>query len=184
MLKYNRGLIAVWVSWLRMTDLCYTFQKFLWIMPHIMKGGVRCTVAHASLFLFHLNVCCTTCKICIFMLGLFGVIGFHHSKGNVFLCFVQCRLVGSAVHFPGCWGGNTKGPAVKVRFAADVEVHTKFAADMEVRAKPIKRDQWAPIKMMSERAWSPGIYQALRLLGKTLVVVVWERVFIHPLTFN
>ena len=62
-----------------------------------------------------------------------------------------------------------------------------FAADEEVRAEPtaepIKQDQRAPIKMVSRRAWSPGIYQALRLLGKSLDVA-WERAFIHPLTFN
>jgi hypothetical protein len=47
----------------------------------------------------------------------------------------------------------------------------QFAVDEEVpepTAEPIKQDQRAPIKMMSTRAWSPGIYQALRLLGKSL----------------
>ena len=44
------------------------------------------------------------------------------------------------------------------------------------------QDQLAPIKMVSRRAWSPGIYRALRLLGKSLDVA-WERAFIHPLTF-
>ena len=60
------------------------------------------------------------------------------------------------------------------------------AVDKEVRepsAEPTKQDQQAPIRMVSGRAWSPGIYQALRLLGKSLDVA-WERVFIHPLTFN
>ena len=61
-----------------------------------------------------------------------------------------------------------------------------FAVDEEVpepTAEPIKQDQRAPIKMVSGHAWSPGIYQALRLLGKSLDVA-WERAFIHPLTFN
>jgi hypothetical protein len=62
-----------------------------------------------------------------------------------------------------------------------------FAVDMNVRAEPTaeptKQDQRAPIKMVSGRAWSPGIYRALRLLGKSLYVT-WERAFIHPLTFN
>ena len=62
-----------------------------------------------------------------------------------------------------------------------------FAADEEVRAEPTaeptKQDQRAPIKMVSGRAWSPGIYRTLRLPGKTLDVA-WERVFIHPLTLN
>ena len=50
-------------------------------------------------------------------------------------------------------------------------------------AEPTKQDQRAPIKMVSGRAWIPGIYQALRLLGKSLDVA-WEKVFIRPLTFN
>ena len=59
----------------------------------------------------------------------------------------------------------------------------RFVVDEEVReptAEPIKQDQRAPIKMVSGRAWSPGIYQAL---GKSLDVA-WEKAFIHPLTFN
>jgi hypothetical protein len=83
-----------------------------------------------------------------------------------------------------CVGENTKRPkptaarpAAKVWFAVDVEAHT------EPTAEPTKQDQRAPIKMVSGRAWSPGIYQALRLLGKSLDVA-WERAFIHPLTFN
>jgi hypothetical protein len=43
--------------------------------------------------------------------------------------------------------------------------------------------QPAPIKMVRGHVWSPGIYRALRLWGKSLDVA-WERVFIHPLTFN
>jgi hypothetical protein len=64
----------------------------------------------------------------------------------------------------------------RVRFAVDEEVP-------EPTAEPIKQDQRAPIKMVSRRAWSPGIYQALRLLGKSLDVA-WERAFIPPLTFK
>ena len=65
----------------------------------------------------------------------------------------------------------------RVRFDVDVEVHT------EPTAEPAKQDQRAPIKMARGRAWSPGIYRALRLLGKSLDVA-WERAFFHPLTFN
>ena len=68
-------------------------------------------------------------------------------------------------------------PATKVWFAVDVEAHAVPTAE------PTKQDQRAPIKMVGGRAWSPGIYQALRLLGKSLDVA-WERAFIHPLTFN
>jgi len=79
---------------------------------------------------------------------------------------------------------NVKGPkltaarpAANVRFAVDVEAYAGLTAE------PTKQDQRAPIKMVSGHAWSPGIYQALRLLGKSLDVA-WERAFIHPLTFN
>ena len=57
----------------------------------------------------------------------------------------------------------------------------RFAVDKGVReptAEPNKQDERAPIKMVSGRAWSPGIYQALRLLGKSLDVA-WERAFIN-----
>jgi hypothetical protein len=84
----------------------------------------------------------------------------------------------------GIVGDNTKGPeptparpAVKVRFAVDVEVHAGPTAE------PGKQDRRAPIKIVGRRAWSPGIYQALRLLGKS-PDVAWERTDIHPLTFN
>ena len=80
-----------------------------------------------------------------------------------------------------CVGDNTKGPkptatrpAVKVWFAVDVEAHEVPTAE------PTKQDQCASIKMVSGRAWSPGIYQ---LLGKSLDVAR-EMEFIHPLIFN
>ena len=64
----------------------------------------------------------------------------------------------------------------RVRLAVDEEVQ-------ESTAEPTKQDRRAPIMIVGGRAWSPGIYQALRLLGKSLDVA-WERAFIHPLTFN
>jgi hypothetical protein len=83
-----------------------------------------------------------------------------------------------------CVGDNTKGPeptparpVAKVRFAVDVEAHAGPTAE------PTKQDRRAPIKNVGGRAWSPGIYQALRLLGESLYVA-WEKAFIHPLTFN
>jgi hypothetical protein len=39
----------------------------------------------------------------------------------------------------------------------------------------------APINVIGGRAWSPGVYRALRLQSKSLDVA-WERVFIRPLT--
>ncbi len=56
-----------------------------------------------------------------------------------------------------------------------------FAVDEEVReptVEPTKQDRRAPIKIVGGRAWSPGIYQALRLLGKSLDVA-WEKAFIR-----
>jgi hypothetical protein len=83
-----------------------------------------------------------------------------------------------------CVGENAKGPkptaarpAAKVWFAVDVEAYA------EPTAGPTKQDKRAPIKMVSGHAWNLVIYQALRLLGKTLDVA-WERPFIHPLTIN
>jgi hypothetical protein len=71
-------------------------------------------------------------------------------------------------------GGDTKlaatRPAAKVRFDVDVET-------LRTRTQATKQNQRAPIKMVSGRVWSPGIYLALRLLGKTLDVA-WERAFI------
>jgi hypothetical protein len=56
---------------------------------------------------------------------------------------------------------NTKGPklttarsAAKVCFAVDVEAH---AVSTVLTAEPTKQDQHTPIKMVSVRAWSPGI---------------------------
>ncbi len=64
-------------------------------------------------------------------------------------------------------GDNTKGPRptaarldAKVRFAVDVEAHAVPTTE------PTKQDQRAPIKMVTKRAWSSGIYQALRLTGE------------------
>ncbi len=36
----------------------------------------------------------------------------------------------------------------------------------------------APIKVVDGRPWSPGVYQALRLLGKPLEIA-WEKAFIR-----
>ena len=82
-----------------------------------------------------------------------------------------------------CVGGQT----VDIRDQAPTKDRLKsrrvrFAVESST-ARPTKQDQRAPIKMVGGRAWSPGIYQALRLLGKSLDVA-WERAFIHPLTFN
>ena len=71
---------------------------------------------------------------------------------------------------------------------------TRFAADVEVRASPggecVREptkgscpEGAAPIKWIGGRAWSPGVYRALRVLGKSLDVA-WEKAFIRPLTFN
>jgi hypothetical protein len=36
----------------------------------------------------------------------------------------------------------------------------------------------APIKIVDGRPWSPGVYRALRLLGKPLEIA-WEKAFIR-----
>ncbi len=50
-----------------------------------------------------------------------------------------------------------------------------LVVDMAVRALP-DEPQRAPLIMVSGHAWSPGVYWALRLQGKTLDVA-WERAF-------
>ena len=99
-------------------------------------------------------------------------------------CRHQCILRSIVAIVLAPVGDNTKGPkptaarpAAKVWFAVDMEAHA------EPSAEPTKQDKSEPIKRVSGRAWSPGIYQALRLLGKSLDVA-WERAFIHPLTLN
>ena len=69
-----------------------------------------------------------------------------------------------------CWD-NVTGPKLTT---ARPDVKVRFATDVEVRAMPAEQNQREPIKMVSGFAWSPGIYQALRLLGKPLDVA-WER---------
>jgi hypothetical protein len=55
----------------------------------------------------------------------------------------------------------------------DVEVHL-LTKGLELRA---------PIKMVDGCLWSPGVYQTLCLLGKTLEVA-WERAFIQTSHFK
>ncbi len=57
-----------------------------------------------------------------------------------------------------------------------------LVVDVVVCALPDKPQQ-APLIMVSRCAWSPWVYWALRLLGKTLDVA-WERAFVCSLTFK
>ena len=93
-----------------------------------------------------------------------------------------------------CVGSNTKEPAradarraKKIQFAADVEVRTS-PGEGGVRMPMKGWDQDgpgptkvvsgpAPIKWVGGRAWSPGIYRALRLMGRPLDVA-WEKAFV------
>jgi hypothetical protein len=57
-----------------------------------------------------------------------------------------------------CVGGDTKGlkpaairPALKVQFAVDMEA-------LRTHTQATKQNERAPIKIVSGRAWSPGIY--------------------------
>ena len=57
-----------------------------------------------------------------------------------------------------------------------------IAVDMVVCAPPDEPQQ-ASLIMVSGHAWSPGVYWALILLGKTLDVE-WKRAFVRSLTFK
>jgi hypothetical protein len=103
-----------------------------------------------------------------------------------------------------CVGVDAKGPRLantrpseKGGFAAKVAAcniqeipghqsrvtYKKYLHQVDVRMPPVEQNQQAPIKMVSGCVWSPGIYWALRLLGKSLDVA-WERAFICSFTFN
>jgi hypothetical protein len=61
--------------------------------------------------------------------------------------------------------------------------YKKYLHQVDIHTPPVEQNRPAPIKIVSDRVWSWGIYRALRLLGKSLDVL-WERAFICPLTFN
>jgi hypothetical protein len=86
-----------------------------------------------------------------------------------------------------CVGVDVTNKEVEIWDPSPTKVRRVWlAVDEEVQestAEPTKQDRRAPIKIVGGRAWSPGIYQALRLLGKSLDVA-WEKMFIRPLTFN
>jgi hypothetical protein len=58
----------------------------------------------------------------------------------------------------------------RVRFTDEVPRKQNGIVVPRVQNGIIPLDRRAPIKMVSGRAWSPGIYQSLRLLGKSLDV--------------
>ena len=98
-----------------------------------------------------------------------------------FLDAVSCAIVGDNAKEPK--RANVRR-GKKTRFTADVEVRASPGG--ECAHEPIKggcSDEAAPIKWIGGRAWSPGVYRALRALGKPLDVA-WEKAFIRPLTFN
>jgi hypothetical protein len=72
-----------------------------------------------------------------------------------------------------CVWGDTKGPKLT---AARPAANVRNDVDVEARTQATEQNQRAPIKMVSGRVRSPGIYWALRLLGKTLDVA-WERAY-------
>jgi hypothetical protein len=80
----------------------------------------------------------------------------------------------------GAVGDKTNKPGQNT---ARPEKKTQFDLDMEDPMPPEDQGVGAPIKMVCSCAWSPGIYQDLRLMGKTLDVA-WERGFICSLTFK
>ena len=81
-------------------------------------------------------------------------------------------------------GDNAKGPRLaNARPCEKGGFAVKVAAKVDVCIPPVEQNRLATIKMVSGHAWSPGIYRALRLLGKS-PDVAWESTFICPLTFN
>jgi hypothetical protein len=86
----------------------------------------------------------------------------------------------------GC--SNASGNACVSRhsihaLAADrLKKEVQLVVGVAVPAPPGEPQQ-APLILMSGRAWSPGVYWALRLLGKTLDVA-WERAFFRSLVFK
>ena len=67
-----------------------------------------------------------------------------------------------------CVGGNQISPT-KGRLQEDVILPTKGRLREDVilpNARP--SDERAPIKIVDGRPWSPGVYLALRLLGRSL----------------
>jgi hypothetical protein len=82
------------------------------------------------------------------------------ASGNA--CISRC-----SIHAPAA-----DRPKKRVQLAVDVAV-----------VAPQDEPQQAPLKMVSGSAWSPGVYQALRLLGKILDVA-WERACVCSLTFK
>ncbi len=57
-----------------------------------------------------------------------------------------------------------------------VRLAKEESLDMEVRPLTKGLEFRAPIKMVDGRPWSLGVYQLMRLMGKTLEVV-WEKTF-------
>jgi hypothetical protein len=68
--------------------------------------------------------------------------------------------------------------------ALDLRLTPLAALEFLLALAPAGQSERAPIKMVNGRAWSPGIYWALRLLGRSLIDIAWERAFICSLTFN
>jgi hypothetical protein len=87
----------------------------------------------------------------------------------------------------------TKDRRVKHRPTKNIEEQVTNK-EIEIWDQSLTKDRWvtfepksqlpspqAPINMIGGRAWSPGVYRALRLQSKSLDVA-WERAFICPLT--
>jgi hypothetical protein len=66
-----------------------------------------------------------------------------------------------------CVDSNTNDPG---QTAARPEKKTQFDVDVEVCTLLEDQEVQASIKMVCSHAWSPGIYRAFRLMGKTLDV--------------
>lgn len=67
--------------------------------------------------------------------------------------------------------------------ALDLRPLPLAALEFLLALAPAGQSEQAPIKMVNGHSWSPGIYWALRLLGRSLDIA-WERALICSLTFN
>ncbi len=77
-------------------------------------------------------------------------------------------------------GGNVKGPRLATARQKKRSRLLWMWRYVWPRLNRIKEHQ---LKWWTDEKWSPGIYRALRLVGKSLDIA-WERVFICSLTFN
>jgi hypothetical protein len=77
---------------------------------------------------------------------------------------------------------NPSGKRIPVSSGKRVSISVASTSSPASRARLVNNpSSRAPLKIVDGRRWSPGIYRALRLLGKTLNAA-WKGAFIQTLT--